>query len=128
MLARGQLGDALTHYHAAVGKHSTSQMKTSVFCLFFLTNFSHEIAWVSEGDPDNYLTYFKRGTVYLALGKAKFAINDFSKVLELKPDFTAARFQRGNVHLKLADYDSAERDLYDVVSGDAYCVHLTFDS
>ena len=44
MLARGQLSDALTHYHAAV-----------------------------EGDPDNYLTLFKRGTVYLALGKARFA-------------------------------------------------------
>lgn len=43
----------------------------------------------SEGDPDNYLTYFKRGTVYLALGKAKFALLDFGKVLELKPDFTA---------------------------------------
>lgn len=42
-----------------------------------------------EGDPDNYLTYFKRGTVYLALGKAKFALLDFGKVLELKPDFTA---------------------------------------
>lgn len=42
-----------------------------------------------EGDPDNYLTYFKRGTVYLALGKAKFALIDFGKVLELKPDFTA---------------------------------------
>lgn len=68
-----------------------------------------------EGDPDNYLTYFKRGTVYLALGKAKFAINDFSKVLELKPDFTAARFQRGSVYLKLGEYDNAEHDLYDVV-------------
>lgn len=54
--------------------------------------------------------------MYLALGKAKFAINDFSKVLGLKPDFTAARFQRGNVYLKLADYDNAERDLYEVVS------------
>lgn len=43
----------------------------------------------AEGDPNNYLTYFKRGTVYLALGKAKFALIDFGKVLELKPDFTA---------------------------------------
>lgn len=43
---------------------------------------------ISEGDPKNYLTYFKRGTVYLAMGKAKFAILDLNKVLELKPDFT----------------------------------------
>jgi len=88
-LARGQLGDALTHYHAAV-----------------------------EGDPDNYLTYFKRGTVYLALGKARFALGDLSKVLELKPDFTAARHQRGSVHLKLGDYDNAEIDLHNVLENE----------
>ncbi|XP_066603590.1 dnaJ homolog subfamily C member 3 [Prorops nasuta] len=88
-LARGQLQDALTHYHAAV-----------------------------EGDANNYLTYYKRGTVYLALGKAKLALLDFDKVLELKPDFTAARLQRGNVLLKQADFDAAENDFHDVLSVD----------
>lgn len=53
-MARGQLGDALSHYHAAV-----------------------------EGDNTNYLTYFKRATVYLALGKAKLAIGDLDRALEL---------------------------------------------
>ncbi|VVC43471.1 Hypothetical protein CINCED_3A002461 [Cinara cedri] len=84
-LARGQLQDALSHYHAAV-----------------------------EGDPDNYLTYFKRGTVYLALGKAKFALIDFGKVLELKPDFTAARYQRGVVLMKQASIEDARKELYNV--------------
>lgn len=51
----------------------------------------------------------------MALGKARFALNDLTKVLELKPDFTAARIQRGTVHLKLGDYDNAEIDLYNVV-------------
>jgi len=46
------------------------------------------------------LTLFKRGTVYLALGKTRFAVQDFSRVLELKPDFTAARIQRGIVLLQ----------------------------
>lgn len=68
-----------------------------------------------EGDPDNYLTYYKRGTVYLALGKAKFAINDFTKVLELRPDFTAARIQKGNVHMKLGEYDEAQQEFYEVI-------------
>ncbi|XP_037028908.1 dnaJ homolog subfamily C member 3 [Bradysia coprophila] len=86
LLARGQLADALTHYHAAV-----------------------------EGDPSNYLTCFKRGTVYLALGKARMAITDFSRVLELKPDFSAARIQRGTVYLKLGDYDEAEIDFRNVL-------------
>jgi DnaJ family protein C protein 3 len=88
-LARGQLGDALSHYHAAV-----------------------------EGDNRNYLTYFKRATVYLALGKAKLAIGDLDRALELKPDFTTARQQRGSVYLKMGDYGNAERDLYDVLTED----------
>lgn len=81
-----------------------------VVSIFFFLLFSF-----TEGDPSNYLTYFKRGTVYLALGKAKFAINDFSKVLELRPDFTAARIQKGNVHMKLGEYDEAEREFYEVI-------------
>ncbi|CAL7943764.1 unnamed protein product [Xylocopa violacea] len=86
-LAKGQLQDALSHYHAAV-----------------------------EGDPNNYLTYYKRGTVYLALGKAKFALLDLDKVLELKPDFTSARLQRGNILLKQAQFDKAEADFRDVLA------------
>jgi len=89
LLARGQLADALTHYHAAV-----------------------------EGDPSNYLTCFKRGTVYLALGKARMAITDFTRVLELKPDFSASRIQRGTVYLKLGDYDEAEIDFQNVLKAE----------
>ncbi|XP_068152946.1 dnaJ homolog subfamily C member 3 [Drosophila tropicalis] len=85
-LARGQLSDALTHYHAAV-----------------------------EGDPSNYLTLFKRGTVYLALGKTRFAIQDFSRVLELKPDFIAARTQRGVVYMKSGEYELALTDFEEVL-------------
>ncbi|KPJ09977.1 DnaJ-like subfamily C member 3 [Papilio machaon] len=90
-LARGQLSDALTHYHAAV-----------------------------EGDPNNYLTYFKRGTVYYALGKAKFALQDFTKVLELKPDFTSARLHRANVYVKLAKYYDAKEDYLQVTYSEPY--------
>ncbi|XP_011504449.1 PREDICTED: dnaJ homolog subfamily C member 3 [Ceratosolen solmsi marchali] len=63
-----------------------------------------------EGDPNNYLTYYKRGTVYLALGKAKQALSDFDRVLDLKPDFTVARIQRGQVHLKHGELELAEDD------------------
>lgn len=80
-LARGQLQDALYHFNAAV-----------------------------EGDKNNYLTYFKRGTVYLALGKAKFAILDLNKVLELKPDFSGARNQRAHVLMKQGSLAEAVKD------------------
>lgn len=73
-------------------------------------------SFILEGDPNNYLTYFKRGTVYLALGKAKNAISDFDRVLEIKPDFIAARVSRGNIHLKQGSYDLAQLDFYNVVS------------
>jgi len=41
----------------------------------------------SDGDPSNYLTYFKRAAVYLAIGQAKKAIPDLDKTIDLKPDF-----------------------------------------
>ncbi|CAH0386191.1 unnamed protein product [Bemisia tabaci] len=84
-LSKGQLQDALSHYHAAV-----------------------------EGDPENYLTYFKRGTVYFALGKASLAFSDFDKALELKPDFDAAKYQRGVVSMKQADLTQALKDFNDI--------------
>lgn len=56
----------------------------------------------------------------MALGKAKFALSDLTRVLELKPDFVAARFQRGTVHMKVGDYTSAERDFYDVLQVEPY--------
>ncbi|KAG8548053.1 hypothetical protein GDO81_026863 [Engystomops pustulosus] len=60
LLAAGQLAEALSHYHSAV-----------------------------DGDPKNYLTYYKRATVYLALGKFRAALPDLSRAIELKPDFLA---------------------------------------
>uniref|UniRef100_G3WIW0 DnaJ homolog subfamily C member 3 n=1 Tax=Sarcophilus harrisii TaxID=9305 RepID=G3WIW0_SARHA len=62
LLAAGQLADALSQFHAAV-----------------------------DGDPDNYIAYYRRATVYLAMGKSKAAIPDLSKVVELKTDFTALK-------------------------------------
>ena len=84
-------------------------------CVLNFLKISIYIAFI-EGDSNNYLTYYKRGTVYLALGKAKFALLDLDRVLELKPDFTSARLQRGNVLLKQAQFEKAEADFRDVVS------------
>lgn len=81
LLAAGQLADALSHFHAAV-----------------------------DGDPDNYVAYYRRATVYLAMGKSKSALPDLSKVIELKPDFTSARLQRGNLLLKQGKLNEAAED------------------
>ncbi|CAF0804561.1 unnamed protein product [Didymodactylos carnosus] len=86
LLAVGQLADALTHFHSAV-----------------------------EGDPKNYVAYFRRATVYLGLGKSKSALPDLSKVIELKPDFIAARMQRGNVLFKQGNFAEAKKDFETVI-------------
>ena len=47
------------------------------------------MSFLSEGDPKNYQSYYRRATVYLAMGKSKSALPDLDKVIELKPDFTS---------------------------------------
>ncbi|KAF3837127.1 hypothetical protein F7725_004591 [Dissostichus mawsoni] len=81
LLAAGQLAEALSHYHSAV-----------------------------EGDSKNYLTYYKRAAVFLAMGKSKSALPDLTKAILLKPDFLAARLQRGNILLKQGNTQEARED------------------
>ena len=92
MMARGQLQDALTHFHAAL-----------------------------EKDPRNYLTLYRRATVYLAQGRARAAIEDLNKVIEIQPDFISARSQKGNILLKLGRLDESHIELEKVVSSFFVC-------
>lgn len=121
-LAKGKLQNALTHYHEAVGKcnHFGYECWFSTFTKQFSFTNQSLLLFIPEGDPNNYLTYYKRGTVYLALGKAKNALSDLDRVLELNPDFTPARVTRGNVHLKMGNYDLAQLDFYNVVRVDLF--------
>ncbi|XP_041926221.1 dnaJ homolog subfamily C member 3b [Alosa sapidissima] len=81
LLAAGQLAEALSHYHSAV-----------------------------DGDSKNYLTYYKRAAVFLAMGKSKSALPDLTRAIQLKPDFLAARLQRGNILLKQGNAQEARED------------------
>lgn len=74
----------------------------------------------TDGDPKNYLTYFKRATVYLAIGKPKAALDDLNEVLELKEDFSPARVQRGTLLLKMGRIDEAHIDLEHVLRLDPH--------
>ena len=78
LLAIGQLADALTHFHSAIGRMIFESMLNILFHFFSL-----------DVDPKNYIAYFRRAAVYLGMGKSKAALPDLSKVIELKPDFTA---------------------------------------
>ncbi|KAG6030182.1 hypothetical protein E4U41_000161 [Claviceps citrina] len=77
-LAKGETTEALAYFDAAVAK-----------------------------DPSNYLTFFKRATTYLSLGRSNQASIDFEKVLELKPGFQGAHLQLAKIKSKSADWEGA---------------------
>ncbi|WEW60382.1 hypothetical protein PRK78_005867 [Emydomyces testavorans] len=81
-LANGSPRDALLYFDAAISK-----------------------------DPTNYLTIFQRGATYLSLGRSSKAIEDFDRVLKLKPGFEGALMQRARIRTKSADWAGAKRDL-----------------
>ena len=74
---------------------------------------------LSEGDPTNYLTHFRRATVYLAIGKSKSALPDLERVIELKPDFLQARIHRGNVLLKQGRRETAKQEFEELLKIDS---------
>ena len=43
----------------------------------------------SDADPSNYMSYYKRATVFLALSRSRPALADLDKVIQLKNDFMA---------------------------------------
>ncbi|KAL2841246.1 hypothetical protein BJY01DRAFT_13801 [Aspergillus pseudoustus] len=62
-------------------------------------------------DPVNYLTVFQRGAAYLSLGRRSQALDDFDRVLSLKPDFESALLQRARLRSNAADWAGAFSDL-----------------
>ena len=77
-LARGETNEALTYYDAAISR-----------------------------DPNDYLTFFKRATTYLSLGRVTQATSDFNKVLNLRPGFEGAHIQLGKIKARSGDWDGA---------------------
>ncbi|RKF63183.1 DnaJ-like protein subfamily C member 3 [Erysiphe neolycopersici] len=80
-LANGETNDALVYYDVAIAR-----------------------------DPQNYLTYFKRGATYLSLGKSSQAKADFDQVLSIKPGFEGALAQRAKIKAQLGDWEASKKD------------------
>lgn len=78
-LSRGETNQALDYYDAAIAR-----------------------------DPSNYLTFFKRATTYLSLGRHSQATDDFNKVLSIKPNFEGAHLQLAKIKSRVADWDGAK--------------------
>ncbi|KAL7923165.1 hypothetical protein ACQKWADRAFT_290141 [Trichoderma austrokoningii] len=80
-LTKGETNEALAYYDAAIAR-----------------------------DPTNYLSFFKRATTYLSLGRANLATEDFNKVLALRPNFPGAHIQLARIKAKAAEWDGARAD------------------
>lgn len=61
-------------------------------------------------DPQNYMTYFRRGAAYLSLGRSAQAGQDFDRVLAIKPSFEGALVQRAKLRSRQGDWASAKAD------------------
>ncbi|GAA5811329.1 hypothetical protein MFLAVUS_004762 [Mucor flavus] len=62
-------------------------------------------------DPSDYLSYYKRATAYLSLGRTSSAIDDFSTILDLRPGFDKALLQRAKLYANDGDFSLAKNDL-----------------
>lgn len=80
-IAKGETQDAIVYYDVAVAR-----------------------------DPSNYLIHFRRGAAYLSLGRTQQALDDFDRVLVLKPDHKPAYLQRGNIKARQGDWEGAKID------------------
>ncbi|TPP56550.1 hypothetical protein FGIG_07451, partial [Fasciola gigantica] len=63
-----------------------------------------------DDDPENHLTYFRRGTAYFALGSVRLAYIDFTQSIKLNSGFRPALKQRGNAGIKMGRLQEAKSD------------------
>ncbi len=56
-------------------------------------------------------TYYNRGLAHSKKGEVELAIEDYTKAIELKPDFAEAYYYRGGAFLRLGEQEKAKSDL-----------------
>ncbi len=55
--------------------------------------------------------YYQRGLAYAKKGKVELAIEDYTKAIEIKPNFAEAYYYRGGAWLRLGMREKAKSDL-----------------
>ena len=56
-------------------------------------------------------TYYNRGLAHSKEGELKLAIKDYSKAIELKPDYADAYYRRSKAWLHLGETEKAKTDM-----------------
>ena len=55
--------------------------------------------------------YYNRGLAHSKKGELKLAIEDYTKAIELKPNYAEAYYYRGGAFLRLGEREKAKQDL-----------------
>ncbi|RLL82413.1 tetratricopeptide repeat protein [Mesotoga sp. BH458_6_3_2_1] len=66
-------------------------------------------------DPLNELHYYVRGVDYM-MDNLDYAVQDFTRAIQINDTFALAYFARGNVYIMLLEYEKAARDLEKAIS------------
>ena len=56
-------------------------------------------------------TYYNRGLAHSEKGEVELAIEDYTKAIELKPDFADAYFKRSRAWLRIGEEEKAKSDM-----------------
>ena len=56
-------------------------------------------------------TYYNRGLVHAKKGELKLAIENYTKAIELKPDYADAYYRRSKAWLHLGETEKAKADM-----------------
>jgi DnaJ family protein C protein 3 len=66
---------------------------------------------LADLDPTSFNLHYLRATTYLSQGRHQLALTDFTKLLQLKPDFHQAHLQRARILAKEGDFEQAQKEL-----------------
>ena len=66
-------------------------------------------------EPDNFTTYYNRGTAYCNIGNYTEAIKDFNKAIQLEPNFVRIYHNRGGAYYHTDNYIEAIKDFSKVI-------------
>lgn len=116
-LEEGKLDKALLHIDKAIEIVPSSFAYTNRGILFSkrkmfseaLQDFETALK-IDKNFPQAYITYFHRGNIFMAVGEEGQALEDYNKVIKLKPKYLRVYNNRGTLYLKQKNYDLALKD------------------
>ncbi len=92
-----------------------------------LSSLMSDLDWLIENDFATEGTYMRRGYHHRRTGNDQQALQDYTKALEIKPNYEPALINCAQLHYQMQQYDQAEQDLSQIVSmGDQHPNFLKF--